>query len=106
MLIVIGILLAVFVVPDPWGIPVVVAAIGLEVAETAFWLRRSRRHPPQLGVETLIGAPGRVVEPCRPVGTVRVGGEVWQARCDAGADRHQRVRVRDRNGLTLVVERD
>ncbi len=102
----IGILLAVFVVPAPWGIPVVAAAVGLEIVETLFWLRRSRRHPPRMGVETLIGTSGRVVEPCRPLGTVRVGGEIWQARCDPGADRHERVRVRGRDGLTLVVERE
>jgi membrane protein implicated in regulation of membrane protease activity len=104
VLIVIGVLIAVFVVPAPWGIPLVVGAIGLEIVETLFWMRVSRRHAPRVGVETLIGTTGRVIQPCLPVGTVRIGGEIWQARCDEGADRDERVRVRDRDRLILIVE--
>jgi membrane-bound serine protease (ClpP class) len=105
VIVVVGILAAVFVVPEPWGIPVVIGAVALEIAETLFWMRVTGRHPPKVGPETLIGATGRVVQACRPVGTVRVRGETWQARCDAGADAHDQVRVVEREGLTLVVER-
>jgi membrane-bound serine protease (ClpP class) len=105
VLIIVGVLLAIFVVPEPWGIPVVVGAIGLEIVETVFWMRISQRRAPRVGVETLVGASGRVVDPCRPLGTVRVAGEVWQARCEAGADRDQAVRVLGREGLILVVDR-
>ena len=34
-----------------------------------------------------------MTESCRPRGQVRVGGELWQARCDAGADPGAAVRV-------------
>jgi membrane protein implicated in regulation of membrane protease activity len=36
---------------------------------------------------------------------VRIGGEIWQARCEAGADTGETVRVVGLSGLTLLVER-
>lgn len=99
-----GILLAVFVVPAPWTVPVVVVAALIEFTETAIGIWYSRRSPPKVGVETLIGASGRVVAACRPAGTVRVRGEVWRARCELGADPHDRIRVVGRDRLTLHVE--
>ena len=50
-----------------------------------------------------MGAAAEVVEPCFPDGWVRVGGELWRARCEAGADVGARVRVRAVDGLTLLV---
>jgi membrane-bound serine protease (ClpP class) len=82
----------------------VVAAAVLEVAETMFWIRFSRRRRIQVGAETLIGAEGVVTETCRPLGQVRLAGELWQARCEAGADPGERVRVVGRTDLTLLVE--
>jgi membrane protein implicated in regulation of membrane protease activity len=35
---------------------------------------------------------------------VRLNGEIWEARCAAGASPGDRVRVIGRDGLTLVVE--
>jgi membrane-bound ClpP family serine protease len=99
-----GILLAAFVVADEWRVPVVVGCAMLEVAETTITWRLSRRGKPKVGAETLIGALGTATIECRPAGTVRVAGEVWQAHCAAGADAGQGVRVRDRHGLTLQVE--
>jgi membrane-bound ClpP family serine protease len=99
-----GIVLAVFVVPAPWAVPVVVVAALVEFTETAIGIWYSRRSPPKVGVETLIGSTGRVVTDCRPAGTVRVRGEVWQARCASGADTHDAVRVVGRDRLTLLVE--
>ena len=40
---------------------------------------------------------------CRPEGQVRIKGELWQARCEAGADVGDTVRVERLDGLTLVV---
>jgi membrane protein implicated in regulation of membrane protease activity len=104
VILLIGVLLAVFVVPDGWEVPTVVGFGILEVAETTFWWRRSRREVPKVGAETLIGALGYAVTECRPTGTVRIQGEVWQAHCDAGIAAGQRVRVHGRDGLTLLVE--
>ena len=105
MLLVGAILLAVFVLPDGWALPVVAAAALVEVAETFFWIWLSRRGRVQMGPETLIGTVASVVTPCTPLGQVRVQGELWRARCDEGAAVGERVRVRALDGLTLVVER-
>lgn len=104
MILVISIALAIFVVPDGWQWPVIVGGAILEVAETVITWKWSRRGAPKVGVETLIGAVGRVVTECRQTGTVRVRGEIWQARCEAGVDADQRIRVRGRENLTLIVE--
>jgi membrane-bound serine protease (ClpP class) len=99
-----AVFLALFVLPAPWGLIVVVVAGIVEVGETLFWVRLSRRRRIRMGAETLIGADATVVSECRPLGRIRVQGELWQARCDAGADPGDVVRVRGRDGLTLLVE--
>jgi membrane-bound serine protease (ClpP class) len=105
MLLVAAILLALLVLPSAWDVPILVAALVIEVGETFFWLRLSRRGRVKMGPETLVGETGEVVTPCRPVGQVKVQGELWQARCDEGADAGERVQVKALEGLTLVVER-
>jgi membrane-bound serine protease (ClpP class) len=105
VILVTGILIAIFVVPDPWTLPVIGLAVVVEVSETLFTLWWSRRAPPKVGPETLIGSTGRVVEPLRPIGRVRVRGEVWRARSDEELGADVRVRVTDRSRLTLTVER-
>jgi membrane-bound serine protease (ClpP class) len=99
-----AVLLAVFVVPAPWGLVLVAASAVVEVAETYFWIRFSRRRRIQAGAETLIGARAVVASACRPAGQVRVQGELWRARCEAGADPGETVRIVGREGLTLLVE--
>ena len=104
MLFVIAVILAVFVVPSPWGLVMVGVAAVIEIGETFFWIWLSQRHRVKVGAETLIGACAEVVAPCRPQGQVRVQGELWRARCEAGAGPGDRVRVVERRGLTLLVE--
>ena len=104
MLFVGAVLLALFVVPAPWGLVLVAASAVVEVAETYFWIRFSRRRRIQAGAETLIGARAVVASPCRPAGQVRVQGELWRARCEAGAEAGETVRIVGREGLTLLVE--
>lgn len=100
-----AILLAVFVLPLEWAIPVVFLAAVAEVGETFFWLWYSRRHRVQVGAETLIGELAEVVTRCAPLGQVRLQGEIWRARCEEGAERGEHVRVTALEELTLVVER-
>ena len=50
----------------------------------------------------MIGQSAEVVEECRPVGTVRVSGELWEARCAEGARSGEQSRD-GVDGLTLVV---
>jgi membrane protein implicated in regulation of membrane protease activity len=105
MILIGGILLAIFVLPEAWRLPVIAAAAVVEVAETLFWLWYSRRRRVQMGPETLVGAIGRVVLPCTPLGQVRVEGELWRAHCAEGAGVGEEVRVVRLDGLTLTVER-
>jgi membrane-bound serine protease (ClpP class) len=99
-----AVLLAIFFAPAPWGLVLVAASAVVEVAETYFWIRFSRRRRIQAGAETLIGARAVVATSCRPAGQVRVQGELWRARCEAGAEPGETVRIVGREGLTLVVE--
>jgi membrane-bound serine protease (ClpP class) len=99
-----AILLAIFVVPAPWGLVLVAVAAVAEVGETFFWLRYSQRRRIQMGAETLIGARADVLSTCDPIGQVRIDGEIWRAQCREGAAVGQRVRVVGRDGLTLLVE--
>src|SRR5262249_8239705 len=68
-----------------------------------FWNRTVRHKPAVVGAQTLIGREAVVLSPCRPEGQVRLDGEIWQARCGAGADPGDTVRVVGRGGLPLVV---
>jgi membrane protein implicated in regulation of membrane protease activity len=102
--IVVAVLLAVFVLPDQWDVPVVALGVMIEVVETFVWIRLLGRVPVATGPDTLIGADARVTRACNPIGEVQVRGEAWRARCQPGADAGQRVRVRAREGITLVVE--
>jgi membrane protein implicated in regulation of membrane protease activity len=104
VLLIVAIALAIWFVPSPWGVVLVAGAAVFEVAEAGAFVWWSKRRRAQVGVEALVGKQALVVEPCSPVGQVRVEGELWQARCEAGAQRGDSVRVRSVEGLTLVVE--
>lgn len=104
MILLTGILIAVFVVPDAWTVPTLIGFALVEAAETVFTWRWSRRGRPKVGVETLIGAAGRATSDCDPDGRVRVRGEPWQARAAAPVRSGEAVRVIGRDRLTLLVE--
>ena len=101
---VVAILLAIFVLPSPWGLVAIVAGITIEVGESWFWIRFTRRRRPVTGAEALIGQDAVVIEACRPEGRVRVHGELWRARCARGAGVGEHVSVTRVDDLTLEVE--
>jgi membrane protein implicated in regulation of membrane protease activity len=107
VIVIVAILLAIFLVPSPWSIVVLVVACILEVGEIALlrnWSRRiGRRTKATTGAEALVGKLAEVTRECRPVGMVRLDGELWEARCEAGASRGDTVAVERVDGLTLVV---
>ena len=92
------------VLPSPWNLVGLAAGLLAFVGELAFWRRRVKPLEVRAGAETLIGETGRVVTACRPDGQVEVNGELWQARCAAGADVGRQVRVVGRDRLRLTVE--
>ena len=107
MILIIAILLVVFLVPSPWSIVVLAVACVLEAGEIAVlrrWSKRiGRRTKATTGAEALAGKVAEVTADCRPTGMVRLDGELWEARCEAGASRGDSVVVERLDGLTLVV---
>jgi membrane protein implicated in regulation of membrane protease activity len=99
---IIAILLALFVLPSPWGLVVVFGAACLEVVEITWGLRLARRRS-SVGAETLIGREAVVVRALEPEGQVAIDGERWQARCAAGAPVGAKVVIERIEGLTLEV---
>jgi membrane protein implicated in regulation of membrane protease activity len=95
-----------FVLPSPWNLVGFLVVLPLWVAELFGWNRTVKNRRRVVGAETLIGREAVVTEPCRPVGQVRLDGEIWEARCDVGASPGDRVRIVGRDDLTLVVEPD
>lgn len=104
MLFTIGLLLAIFVLPSPWGLVAVVVGGVLDVAETGLFFWWSKRRRATVGVEALVGKVGIASSDLWPEGQIRIGGEIWRAHCDGGCDAGTKVVVRSVQGLTLVVE--
>jgi membrane protein implicated in regulation of membrane protease activity len=100
----IAVLLALFVLPAPWGLVAVAGAAALEVVEAWVFIAWSRRRRPVVGAEALVGRSVQAVNDLLPDGQVRLGGELWRARCDQGARMGDSLVVRAVDGLTLVVE--
>ncbi len=67
-------------------------------------LLRARRRPVVTGNDALIGASGEAVSWQGEAGRVRIQGEIWLARADAPLAAGARVKVLDRDGLTLRVQ--
>ena len=100
MLLLGGILLAVFVVPWPWGIFVILGGALLDIGESLAFLKWARRRKSVVGADALLGQKAVVATPTQ----VRVAGELWEARSDAPLRTGAEVVVRAVEGLTLVVE--
>jgi membrane-bound serine protease (ClpP class) len=89
---------------SPWNVVAFLVLLPLWVLELFGWNRTTKRYRRSVGAQTLIGREAVVSVPCMPVGQVRLDGEIWEARCEAGAGTGERVRVTGREHLTLVVE--
>lgn len=100
MLLLGGILLAVFVVPWPWGIVTVVAGGLLDIGESLAFMKWSRRRKSSVGADALVGRTAVVATPTQ----VRVAGELWNARATRLLKPGEEVTVRAVEGLTLVVD--
>jgi membrane protein implicated in regulation of membrane protease activity len=99
MLLLGGILLAIFVVPWPWGLLAVIGGGALDIAESLLLLRWSRRRRSPTGAEALIGQRAVVVSRTH----VRVAGELWQARSASPLVPGEEVEIAAVDGLTLEV---
>lgn len=92
------------VLDGPWNLIAFGICLVLGFGELFLWNRTVRGRRPTVGAETLIGSQARVLSACDPDGQVRLDGEIWDARCLAGAAEGETVRVVGRSGLTLLVE--
>lgn len=101
---VVGLLLALFVLDEPWSWVAVTLGAGWEIGETVLLVRWSQRRRAAVGAEALVGRRAVVASDCMPEGQVRVAGELWRARCAGGATVGDEVVVREVDGLTLIVE--
>ncbi len=104
MLFLVALVLAIFVLPAPWGFVAVAVAATVDIAETALLMWWSKRRRPSVGVGSFVGKAGVALSELWPEGQVKVEGEIWQARCDGGCDAGTKVVVRSVDGLTLVVD--
>lgn len=104
MLFLLGVALAVFVLPSPWGLVAIGVGAALDISETFLFLWWSKRRRAVVGVETLVGRHAVAIGALEPDGQVRVDGEIWSARCEGGCAAGTQVVVRSVDGLVLVVE--
>ena len=97
-------LLLLLLLPEPWGAVAGLTALALFGLEVFYFYRRMRGVKVVTGVENLVGAVGKAVEPLEPEGHVRVHGELWEARAPETVPAGTPVRVVGLDGLTLEVE--
>ena len=100
----IAVLLAIFVLPAPWGLVAIAIAAILDITETGVFIWWSKRRKAAVGVDVLVGKTGVAVDALWHEGQVKVNGEIWKARCDRGCDTGTAVVVRAIDGLTLEVD--
>ena len=108
MTLVIALVLALTVLPPPWGLVAVGGAFVLELGEAWVLWRWSQRRCPAVGLDAFVGASATAVTALAPRGQVRIQGETWAAVADGEAaapgDTVTVVGV-DADGLTLKVAR-
>jgi membrane-bound serine protease (ClpP class) len=77
---------------------------GLVVVGTGWLARKSMREPVVTGAQGMIGATAEAVQSFSDKGTVRFGGEIWNARTRAPVTAGQPVRIVKVDGLLLWVD--
>jgi membrane protein implicated in regulation of membrane protease activity len=99
----VAIVLAIFVLPQPWGLAAVAGGATIDILQTVAFLRWSQRRRPSVGAETLVGRVAVAVTGLDPRGQVRLDGELWSAESDVPVDPGGEVVVLTVQGVTLRV---
>jgi membrane-bound serine protease (ClpP class) len=102
MAFVIGLILSLIFLEWPERFYVIVPLALLELAEVALWLRWRQRKS-ITGAEAIVGARGKAITDCRPVGQVMLKGQIWKAHCRVGIEANEDIVVTGVNGITLKV---
>ena len=100
--------------PQKWALNFRTAALGIAAVGflLVLWivvgLVNLRQHPPIHGAQEFSGLQGTVLQTLNPLGQVQIQGEIWQAVSEDGQEipANTSVRVKTRQGLTLIVEPD
>ena len=103
MSLIIGTILAFTFLEGIWRFLAIIPLALFEALEITLWLKL-RNMRSITGVEALIGAKGRVIVDCDPIGSVRVKGQLWAASCPGIARSGEDVIIQKVNGLRLEVE--
>jgi membrane-bound serine protease (ClpP class) len=82
----------------------VATAAALVLAGSVWLFNRARTRPVVTGAEQIVGTQAEALADFTETGTVRLGGEIWNARTNAPVRAGQRVRVVRMEGLLLHVE--
>lgn len=104
MLTLVAILLALVVLPSPWGVVAVVGAALVDVLETVALVWWTRRRRPAVGVDDLVGRRAVAATGLHPTGQVLIQGERWSARSTSAVPTGGEVVVLGVDGLVLEVE--
>jgi membrane-bound serine protease (ClpP class) len=89
-----------------WGTILICA--GFVVYAVVFYIMGSRAliKRPVLGFTDQVGLKGRVVMRLGPEGTVKIAGELWNARAESGEiEAGERVEVIRQKGFKVIVRR-
>jgi membrane-bound serine protease (ClpP class) len=89
------------------GMPIIGAVAtfgGLVIVAIAYMARRSMKRPVVTGVQAMIGATAEVFQDFVGTGTVRFGGELWNAISEVPLRKGQLVRITRVEGLRVWVE--
>jgi membrane-bound serine protease (ClpP class) len=89
------------------GLPIIaaVATVGGAVVFGISWMaRRSMQSPVVTGAQAMVGATAEVFEDFTEKGTVRFGGELWNAVTPVPVRKGQQVRITRVEGLLVWVE--
>jgi membrane-bound serine protease (ClpP class) len=103
MLTIVAVILALTVLPSPWGVVAVVGAAAIDVVEIGFFARWSKRRRATVGAETLVGRRAVVVRALSPRGQVQLDGEIWEARAGENVPPGAEVMITAVDGLVLDV---
>lgn len=68
----------------PFSVALPLATASLVVGATGVWLlsRRLRQLPIRTGQEAMLGATATALTPIDPIGQVRYGSEIWNAKTE------------------------
>ena len=105
VLTVVALVLALLVLPSPWGVVVVAVAAVIDLVEAGVFLWWSKRPRHAVGIETFVGRRAVVVRVSGGGLQVKLDGELWEARAPAPMPAPgTRVVVRGVDALVLEVE--